>query len=152
MLWALTEMRVAGLLCLLLAVSVKANFHSLYQAGVEAYLDEYWQQCIDKFTAAVTGYHAAVAGTVACRRRCSEMKISDLVPEPEKGTPQQDVDEMRVFSRLLSRTRCVIRCKRPQHVDAQAYTLMDNMRPYEYLHLCYFQASTFHSDISFSPK
>lgn len=144
MLWALSEMRVAGLLCLFLAVSVNANFHSLYQAGVEAYLDEYWQQCIDKLTDAVSGYHAAVAGTVACRRGCSEKKISGLAPEPEKGSPQQDVDEIHVFSRLLTRTRCLIHCRHPHHVDAQAYALMDNMRPYEYLHLCYFQVNTFH--------
>jgi len=113
----------------------------LYRSGVEAYLDERWQDCIDSFERAVTEYRVLKQNTVNCRIKCYEEADESPLMGPK------EVDDLQFFEKLVRNTLCLLKCNKympkgglnglPKNVQEE----FEQLRPYEYLQLCYFQVS-----------
>jgi hypothetical protein len=147
------KMRVFVLLCVCLFVKTRVSGENkgeetqkscdvLYRNGVEAYLDERWQDCIDSLEQAVEGFRTLKQDTVNCRTKCHvEADESPLFMGPK------EIDDLQFFEKMVRKTLCLLKCNKynpkgglnalPKNVQKE----FEQLRPYEYLQLCYFQVS-----------
>lgn len=145
-------MRVFVLLCVCMFVKTRVSGETagedtrkscdvLYRDGVEAYLDERWQDCIDRFERAVTDYRVLKQDTVNCRVKCHAEADESTFMGPK------EVDDLRFFEKMVRNTLCLLKCNKynpkgglngmPKDVQKE----FEELKPYEYLQLCYFQVS-----------
>jgi len=146
------KMRVFVLLCVCLFVKTRVSGETvgeethkscdvLYREGVEAYLDERWQDCIDSFERGVSEYRTLKQNTVNCRIECH----SEADESPFMGP--KEIDDLQFFEKMVRNTLCLLKCSKynpkgglnglPKDVQKE----FEQLRPYEYLQLCYFQVS-----------
>lgn len=146
------RMRVFVLLCVCLFVKTRVSGENageetqkscdvLYRSGVEAYLDERWQDCIDSMERAVEGYRTLKQDTVNCRMKC-QAEADESTFMGTKG-----IDDLQFFEKMVRNTLCLLKCNKynpkgglnalPKNVQKA----FEQLRPYEYLQLCYFQVS-----------
>lgn len=146
------KMRVFVLLCVCLFVNTRVSGETageetqkacdeLYRDGVEAYLEERWQDCIDSFERAVAEYGALRRSAVNCRIKCH----AEADESPFMGP--KGIDDLQFFEKMVRNTLCLLKCNKynpkgglnglPKNVQKQ----FEELRPYEYLQLCYFQVS-----------
>lgn len=142
--------RVFVLLCVCLFVTTRVlgettgeetekSCDVLYSEGVGAYLDERWQDCIDSFERAVTEYRVLKQNAVNCRIKCH----GEADESPFMGP--KDVEDLQFFEKMVKNTLCLLKCNKykpksglnglPEKVQKE----FEQLRPYEYLQLCYFQ-------------
>ena len=146
------KMRVFVLLCVCLFLQPRVSGETAgaetekscdvsYSDGVDAYLDERWQDCIDNLELAVTSYRLLKQGTVNCRLKChAEADESSFIGP-------KHFDELQFFEKMVRNTLCLLKCNKynpkgglnglPKKVEKE----LEDLRPYEYLQLCYYQVS-----------
>lgn len=111
---------------------------SLYRRGVEAYLENGFGDCVAHLEAAVEAYRGYTKKVQNCRLACAE--------EAERAEPLYpvDVEDLRFYEKAVRNTLCLIRCQKKSdvfalHLDRETSQVFEDRKPYEYLHICYFQ-------------
>lgn len=114
----------------------------LYEKGVESYLENNFSECINYFEKAVIKYQQYRKTLQNCRLACKR--------EAEDAEPLYpvDVENLSFFEKTIRTTLCVIKCHDKLIGDSGKFninedieSLFEKKKPYEYLHLCYFQVS-----------
>ncbi|XP_021914351.1 prolyl 3-hydroxylase 1-like isoform X2 [Zootermopsis nevadensis] len=145
------KMRVYVILCVCVLVQRRVSSETvvsetdrpcdaLYRDGVEAYLEERWQDCIDNFERALSVYRTLKQATVNCRIKCHEEG-----DESRTLIAQKNIDDLQFFEKTVRQTLCLLKCGRhnpkgglnglPKDVQKE----FEVLKPYEYLQLCYYQ-------------
>ncbi|CAH1103258.1 unnamed protein product [Psylliodes chrysocephalus] len=114
----------------------------LYEKGVEAYLENRWADCVVYFEKALGKYRKYRKKVQSCRLKCkNEAEFSEpLYPV--------DNDNLLFFERAIRQTLCIMECENDDPeilenyiVNMETGNLFEEQRPYEYLHICYFQTN-----------
>lgn len=113
----------------------------LYEEGVKAYLDNQYQDCITYFERAIENYRLYSKSVQNCRLKCAD--------EAELSEPLYavDVEDLHFYEKTIKKTLCIIKCKSDKKIfgkfnlNHETESLFENRKPYEYLHICYFQVS-----------
>lgn len=110
----------------------------LYEKGVEAYLENRFADCVTHLEAALEKYNTYTKKVQNCRLTCKE--------EAEQSDPiyPVDIENLRFYEKAIKNTLCLIKCQNKSdlfnmHLNAETNELFQNRKPYEYLHICYFQ-------------
>ncbi|XP_066996710.2 prolyl 3-hydroxylase 1 isoform X2 [Anabrus simplex] len=111
----------------------------LYFQGVEAYLEERWDDCIGFFEKAMKEYNTFRQMTIDCRSRCQ------YEAEAAPHMAPYDTENLHFYETLIKKTLCILKCKknvfkeRSSSIAAGADKAFSIYKPYDYLHLCYYQ-------------
>lgn len=110
----------------------------LYERGVEAYLDNRFEECVANLEAAVESYRAYTRKLQNCRILCKD--------EAENSEPLHtvNVEDLRFYEKAIRNTLCLIECQKKSRVldfylNRATSDVFEERKPYEYLHICYFQ-------------
>lgn len=113
----------------------------LYEEGVRAYLDNNFAECVARFEEAIEKYKLYRKSVQNCRIKCAdEAELSDSLYNV-------DIEDLRFYEKTIKKTLCIIKCKSDKNIfgkynlNDEAQSLFENRKPYEYLHICYFQVS-----------
>ncbi|CAK1540019.1 unnamed protein product [Leptosia nina] len=119
-----------------------AKFSSLdlvYQKAVEAYSNERWSECIVQFEEALHLYKLYKRILINCRLKCKhEAMVSNI---------KDNIEDLKIYEMYFTTRVCLIKCNNQAFEEVHIYnnvteSTIYNMqirKPYEYLHLCYFQ-------------
>lgn len=112
----------------------------LFEHGVEAYLENRFEDCVTNFEKSLDKYHAYRKRLVNCRLKCKN--------EAEMSEPlyHVDVENLAFYEKKVRQTLCLIKCENDSpeitenyNVNNEIEKLFEEHKPYEYLHLCYYQ-------------
>jgi hypothetical protein len=129
---------LAAAACLAANTNKEDDFVELYRLGKEAYLSNRWAKCVDLIQKALAAYARRNKATIACRRKCT------VEAEATTLSPDEDVDDLGFYEKLLRKALCIVGCMNqadaevPHDVDRE----FKSKEPYNYLQLCYYQASS----------
>lgn len=114
-----------------------------FKLGVDAYLSEHWDGCVRAFENAIVEWHSFRQANIDCRLRCGDeaRRAPRLFPD--------DVEHLHYAEELVRSTLCIIKCKKqafrsrktPEALPASEQKVFRDLKPYEYLQLCYYQVS-----------
>ncbi|XP_066247278.1 prolyl 3-hydroxylase 1-like [Euwallacea similis] len=111
---------------------------SLYEEGIQAYLEERFPECVEKLEQSLKQYRWHRRNTENCRLKCRH--------ESEASEPlfPVDVEDLRFHEKNIRNTLCLLNCKiksngNNDNIDGNIEKIFSEMRPYEYLHLCYYK-------------
>lgn len=113
-----------------------------YNKGVEAYARERWSECIANFEEALHLYKLYKTININCRLKCMTQ---------EWKSKMEDIEDIKVYEKFLNTRLCIIKCQRDRFdetriSDVVPESILKNMqtkKPYEFLHICYFQMYLF---------
>lgn len=115
----------------------------LYKKGVDAYLENRFKDCTESLEEAVQKYRSYSKALQNCRLKCTEEA------ELSESLYPADIENLHFYEKTLRNTLCIIKCRKSNvHIsntstlDPDTEQLFEDKKPYEYLHLCYFQVST----------
>jgi hypothetical protein len=145
------KMRVLVFLCVCLiakqcvssemvVVGAEKTCNALYRQGIEAYLEERWQDCIDNLERALSSYRLLKQKTVNCRLMCRAE-----VDESSALMSAKNIDDLQFFEKMIRKTLCLIKCNKHNPKDGMnglpksTIKEFEDLKPYEYLQLCYYQ-------------
>ncbi|XP_047023904.1 cartilage-associated protein-like [Helicoverpa zea] len=119
-----------------------------FQKGIKAYSDERWSLCIEKFEEALHLYKLYKSVVINCRIKCNSQVYESQVKE--------DIDDLRIFEMYFNKRDCLNRCQDKEFanmnlnktLDESTLHDMQSKKPYEYLHVCYFQQRMFQKAVS----
>lgn len=119
------------------------TFIDLYVSGVQAYLNNDWNNCIDDIETALLGYKDYYEVFASCRINCEyeDKRISPFFEE--------NIENLHYYESIVRKTLCMEKCKRKLMPTLPEYFYMNNWarnsfaarKPYEYLQLCYYHVS-----------
>jgi hypothetical protein len=145
------KMRVLVFLCVCLVAKrcvssevivtgTEKTCNALYRDGIEAYLEERWQDCIDNLERALSSYRSLKQTTVNCRLMChADVDESSSLMGPK------NIDDLQFFEKMIRKTLCLLKCNKHNPKDGlnglpkSAVKEFEDLKPYEYLQLCYYQ-------------
>lgn len=112
---------------------------SAYEKGVKAYSDERWSKCIEYFEESLHLYKLYKSVVNNCRLTCNSQSYQSQIKE--------NIEDLMIYERFFVKRDCLNMCQEngfsDMHINStiQDSTLvnMEMRRPYEYLHMCYFQ-------------
>lgn len=115
--------------------SVDKPFHK----GIKAYKDERWSECIAQFEESLHLYKLYKSIIVNCRTKCNSQDFEPIVKE--------DIGDLKAYEIIFHRKLCLSKCKENGFKELNLQSdigdsVLNNMqarKPYEYLHICYFQ-------------
>ncbi|GIY03349.1 prolyl 3-hydroxylase 1 [Caerostris extrusa] len=117
----------------------KINFEKLYKAGVEAYLENRWRDCVQLIEKSIDDYIYYNTIIIQCRKICQENEIKYFSNETDLPS---NLWHLQVL--VTERALCLMKCQnlyfpnRPRtskEVDEQ----FEKKVPYNYLQLCHFK-------------
>lgn len=111
---------------------------TLYERGVQAYLEDRYEDCVTHLEAAIENYRKYTKKLQNCRILCKEAAEDS---EPLYGV---DVEDLRFYEKTIRNTLCLIECQKKSellgfYLNAATSEVFENRKPYEYLHICYYQ-------------
>lgn len=116
----------------------------LYEKGVEAYLEDNFEDCVEYIEAAIKKYRIYSKTLQNCRLQCKE-DVSENQP-----MFADDIDDLHFYEKTLKNTLCILKCRNKHksifglyNINKETEKLFENRKPYEYLHGCYFQVCKF---------
>ncbi|CAH0592466.1 unnamed protein product [Chrysodeixis includens] len=120
-----------------------ASLDKIYQQGVDAYSADRWSRCIEKFEESLHLYKLYKSVVINCRLRCNSEKYESQVNE--------DIDDLKIFEKYFNKRDCLNKCQDKEFHGVNLNKTLDDSvlhdlqakRPYEYLHICYFQMRMF---------
>ncbi|KAJ8975814.1 hypothetical protein NQ317_013745 [Molorchus minor] len=135
------------LVCLFLSTNIQGsqinetdNCVNLYEQGVEAYLENRYVDCVSYFEKALEKYGIYKKKLQSCRLKC---KYDAELSEPLYPV---DIENLAFYEKAVKQTLCIIKCQdeHPEifdnfHMNPEAQQLFEEKKPYEYLHICYYQ-------------
>lgn len=116
----------------------------LFEQGVEAYLENRFEDCVTHFEDSLKKYHGYRKKLLHCRLKCKN--------EAELSEPlyHVDIENLAFYEKAVKQTLCLIRCENENpeiienyNVNNEIAKLFEEHKPYEYLQLCYFQVQLF---------
>lgn len=119
-------------------------FTNLYDIGVQAYLENNWNDCIVYLELAIHEFKVYRQGAINCRLQCQYQN------DREEPFYQVTTDGLQFFDLILKRTVCLNSCYKkvlkqqylpPFFVSQYYFERFLSMRPYEYIQLCYYRVS-----------
>lgn len=110
----------------------------LYEKGVEAYLENRFEDCVAHLEAAVEKYRTYTKKLQNCRLSCTEEA------EESEFLYSIDVENLRFYEKAIKNTLCLIKCQKNSDIiavrlDSATVDIFENRKPYEYLQICYYQ-------------
>jgi len=118
------------------------DFVQWYEQGKKAYLDEYWQDCIDSMQKSSDAFKEYRKAVVQCRIRCKR--------EADSAQPLStalSTEDLGFYERQVRATLCLLKCRKKNGLvkvykrsELESFELL---APYDYMQLCYFQVYTF---------
>ncbi|CAG9581422.1 unnamed protein product [Danaus chrysippus] len=125
----------------IIVFSVCSKFSSLdtiYQKGVDAYSRERWSECIVHFEESLHLYKTYKTVIINCRLKCNTENKSQIL---------EQIEDLKIYELFLNRRNCLIKCLDNEFENVYMYNNVSNKilsnfqsrKPYEYLHLCYFE-------------
>ncbi|KRT79626.1 hypothetical protein AMK59_7679 [Oryctes borbonicus] len=116
----------------------------LYEKGVEAYLDNNYNNCVKYFEAAVEKYRIYIKTLQNCRIQCKENVSED------RPLYTDNLEDLHFFEKTLKNTLCILKCRKEHgnvfglyNINKETEKLFEDRKPYEYLHICYFQTKDY---------
>lgn len=115
---------------------------SLYEEGKHAYLENNFQLCVEKLQKSIEKYKAFTKSLENCRIKCKE--------EAEHSDPLYpiNIENLNFYEKTIRNTLCIIKCRKSNEIFKETPSLTAEhenefqiKKPYEYLHICYFQVS-----------
>lgn len=112
----------------------------LFEQGVEAYLENRFEECVTNFEKSIDKYRTYRKKLVNCRLKCkNEAELSDPLYHV-------DIENLSFYEKAVRQTLCLIQCENESleimenyNVNNDIEKLFEEHKPYEYLQLCYFQ-------------
>uniref|UniRef100_A0A2A4K065 Leprecan-like alpha-helical domain-containing protein n=1 Tax=Heliothis virescens TaxID=7102 RepID=A0A2A4K065_HELVI len=125
-----------------------ASLDKTYLKGIKAYSDERWSLCIEKFEGALHLYKLYKSVVINCRIKCNSQVYESQVKE--------DIDDLRIFEKYFNKRDCLNKCQDKEFANLNLNKTLDesilhdmqSKKPYEYLHVCYFQQRMFQKAVS----
>lgn len=118
--------------------NISTSCGELYEKGVEAYLESRFSDCVQYIEEALERYHNYKKQLQRCRVRCAKESPDYLYPV--------NVENLHFFETAVRSTFCILQCKSKHkntfglyNLDSKVESKFLDHKPYEYLHLCYFQ-------------
>lgn len=116
-----------------------ASLDKSYEKGVKAYSDERWSRCIEKFEESLHLYKLYKSVLINCRQKCNAQRYERQVIE--------DIGDLKIYETYFNKRNCLKRCQELGFAELNMkstpdeYVLykMQAKKPYEYLHICYYQ-------------
>lgn len=110
-----------------------------YKKGFDAYSGERWSECIVQFEESLHLYKLYKTIIINCRLKCSSHEYDSEINE--------NIEDLKIYEKFFKARDCLTKCQEKGFEDLHMYsdlheTVMSNMqmrKPYEYLHICYFQ-------------
>ncbi|XP_037920460.1 cartilage-associated protein-like [Hermetia illucens] len=126
------------------------NFLDLYHSGVQAYLENDWEACINHIQRSLSLYRNYYEAVANCRVQC------EFERERFKNTHKEDYDHIHFFEKLIVKTVCLEKCRQinlsylPRYftLDYSNKQIFKTRKPYEYLQLCYYREGDLEKAIS----
>lgn len=117
----------------------KVTYEILYKAGVDAYLENRWDDCVGLIEKSLEDYIYFRTVTIQCRRRCKENSTESSF----KSVPGDSaIWHLQTF--ITDKALCLMKCQnlyfpnRPK-VSKETEEDFEKKVPYNYLQLCYFK-------------
>ncbi|XP_028156239.1 cartilage-associated protein-like [Ostrinia furnacalis] len=122
---------------------VLSSIDKVYKKGVSAYSGERWTECITQFEESLYLYKLYKSVAVNCRLKCRA--------EPYETYIKENIEDLKIYEKFLNKRKCLLKCLEKGFDDVRVSsdvhesTLFNIQarKPYEYLHLCYFQMYAF---------
>lgn len=119
-----------------------ASIDKIYKKGIDAYASERWSECIAKFEDTLHLYKLHRIILINCRLKCDSNKWNSEIEE---------IEDVRIYEKFLNTRLCITDCQIKGFEDAHLNNMvsesvindMNSKKPYEYLHICYFQMNAF---------
>ncbi|KFM68843.1 Prolyl 3-hydroxylase 1, partial [Stegodyphus mimosarum] len=116
----------------------KITYENLYRAGVDAYLENRWRDCVALIEKSVEDYIYYQTVIIQCRKRCQKNETENLFVEND-----QEFGVWYFQMIITGRALCLMKCQKsyfPNRPKASKETDDDFEKkvPYNYLQLCYF--------------
>lgn len=116
-----------------------SSLQKTYENGVKAYSGERWSECIKQFEDSIHLYKLYRSVIVNCRQKCNNQPFESEVVE--------NIGDLKVYEHFFNKKDCLTRCEDSgledmrlhRDVGESVLISMQARKPYEYLHLCYFQ-------------
>ncbi|XP_072943226.1 cartilage-associated protein-like [Epargyreus clarus] len=116
-----------------------ASLDKTYDRGVKAYNQERWSECIVQFEESLHLYKLYKSIIVNCRLKCKSHNFEPTIKE--------SMEDLHIFEMFFNMRDCLTKCQTQGFNDVHIYgnvsdSVIDNLqtkKPYEYLHICYFQ-------------
>ncbi|XP_030040165.2 cartilage-associated protein [Manduca sexta] len=110
-----------------------------YKKGLKAYTEERWSECISQFEESLHLYKLYKSLITNCRFKCNNHPYSTDVKE--------SIEDLQFIETYFKRTDCLYQCQNQAFedlkingdIDDSLLRNMQNRRPYEYLHMCYYE-------------
>lgn len=110
-----------------------------YAQGVTAYSSERWSKCIEHFEESLHLYKLYKSIVNNCRLTCNSQEYKSKIKE--------NIEDLKIYERFFVRRDCLNMCKEngfnDKHINSTIHDStivnLEMRRPYEYLHVCYFQ-------------
>lgn len=119
----------------------KVTYEVLYKAGVEAYLENRWEDCVGLIEKSIEDYIYFRTVTLQCRKHCHKNDTeSNFSSDPSSS------DLWHFQTDVTNKALCLMKCKhlyfpnRPK-ISKETDDDFDKKVPYNYLQLCYFKVS-----------
>lgn len=116
----------------------------LYEKAVEAYLENRFEDSALYFEKGLTQYRDYRKKLSYCRLKC---KAEADMSEPLYHV---NVENLLFFENTVRQTLCIMTCERENpvilenvYMSDDVLKLYEDLKPYEYLHLCYYQVKIF---------
>lgn len=116
----------------------------LYEKGVESYLENDFNACVLNFENAIERYRLYTTKLRNCRIKCNEEA------ENLKYFYPFNIENLHFYEKTIKNTLCILKCKihdsqlfGPYNINKETGKLFEDAKPYEYLHVCYFQVRKF---------
>lgn len=125
-----------------------ASIDVTYNKGVDAYSGERWSECIAQFEESLHLYNLYKTITGNCRLTCNSQQYESNIKE--------NIEDLKFYEKLFNTRDCLNKCQEKgfEHVnlksdiDDSTLHYMQARKPYEYLHVCYFQMNALHKSAS----
>ncbi|XP_076340695.1 prolyl 3-hydroxylase 1-like isoform X2 [Tachypleus tridentatus] len=117
------------------------TYGDYYEAGVEAYLDNRWKECISLLEKSLTEYSKHRLLLVECRKSC---RRKDFVLRSGVYHARETMF-MAFYEEIIKNALCIMKCyHRSNYLHVQSVAKkteqeFENKIPYDYIQLCYFK-------------
>lgn len=117
----------------------KVTYEILYKAGVDAYLENRWEDCVGLIEKSIEDYIYFRTVSVQCRKRCDGNELENIfTSDPDNS------DVWHLQNVVTNKALCLMKCQnlyfpnRPK-TSKETDEEFEKKAPYNYLQLCYFK-------------
>ncbi|CAG9796583.1 unnamed protein product [Diatraea saccharalis] len=127
------------LIAIVMAECKISSIEKAYSKGVSAYTGERWSECISQFEEALHLYKLYRLIIVNCRLKCKS--------QPYQSILNTNIEDLKIYEKIFMNKNCLHSCQEKDlpvghediKLDEKILTYMQTRKPYDYLHVCYFQ-------------